>query len=148
MSDMAKALIRRHLELDAAGDWEALCEGGDGAVSYFVPGYQDESLTRRDDVLTMLAATEVPTRPCNLEILALVANESVGCAEIVLTGRLDRDTDGMPGSGAAVRVTSLRVYECADGRITGVAVYGDRRQALRQLHFTEEIVASASPNTG
>jgi steroid delta-isomerase-like uncharacterized protein len=140
MNEANVELIRQHL-LEQEGQYDAILAGMTDPPEYFLPGIADKPIRSREGVSEIHHMLFESLEGISIEIVTIDANDEFGFAEVVTSGRHVGEFMGIPATGKKVGLSSCGVFLFKDGKIQRESIYADRAEFLRQVGWTEQLIA-------
>jgi steroid delta-isomerase-like uncharacterized protein len=137
-------LIKRHLQLEQEGQYEAVLAEMTDPPEYYLPGMSDEPIRSREGVSEIHHMLFESLEGINIEIVTIDANDDFGFAEVVVTGKHVGEFMGVPPTGKQTKLSTCGVFLFKDGKIQRETIYGDRAEFLRQIGWSDELVPPAA----
>lgn len=140
-------LMKRHFLYEERGDSDAvLAEMCDPPV-YYTPARVDLPTRNPDDVRAIHAALFNSLADLHFSYRSLFATDTLGCAELIATGRQTGPRHGVAPTGKPLTVVGASLFTFRDGKIASENVCSDTGSVLRQLGLKASYTASGEPKS-
>jgi len=140
-------LIRRHLELEQTGQYEAVLADMTDPPEYYLPGVQTEPIQSREGVSAIHHMLFESLKDIRIDIVTIDANDEFGFAEVVTSGVHVGEFLGVPPTGKHVKLSSCGVFIFRDGKIQRESIYADREELLRQVGWSQQLLPPSDSKT-
>jgi steroid delta-isomerase-like uncharacterized protein len=137
-------VMRRRFAYMMAGDMDAVVDDMAAPYELKIPGVSDEVIVGETAIEEAGKTLFAAFSPLEIEIQSIYADDTTGCAELLVGGVQVGEFDGIPASGKRIVQSVCAFYTFRDGKIVGETTYADRRELLRQVGYMATISPAAN----